>query len=166
MLGSQNIPTDYYISRQLQFLKDIGEFGNTLIMIMSRNGANPKVVPWNQLTSSDFSIMCLNLQRIISHPWINLGSRDLQHLSMRLDLSWKHTLPPLETRDLSRWYKVTLYSSLAHRNLSQRQDSHSFYTQFLIWYIQFWRAQELSHRIYQRYKSITYIRCKFCTVIR
>jgi len=34
--------TDYHIGRLLQFLKDINEFENTLIMVISDNGASPE----------------------------------------------------------------------------------------------------------------------------
>jgi arylsulfatase len=37
--------TDYHIGRLLQFLKDIGEFEDTLIMVISDNGASPEGGP-------------------------------------------------------------------------------------------------------------------------
>ncbi len=37
--------TDYYIGRLLQFLKDINEFDNTLIMVISDNGASAEGGP-------------------------------------------------------------------------------------------------------------------------
>ena len=46
--------TDYHIGRLLQFLKDIGEFENTLIMVISDNGASAEGGPLDQLTRSMF----------------------------------------------------------------------------------------------------------------
>ena len=46
--------TDYHIGRLLQFLKDIGEFENTLIMVISDNGASSEGGPTGSLNEMRF----------------------------------------------------------------------------------------------------------------
>jgi arylsulfatase A-like enzyme len=46
--------TDYHIGRLLQFLKDIGEFENTLIMLISDNGASSEGGPTGSLNEMSF----------------------------------------------------------------------------------------------------------------
>ncbi len=46
--------TDYHIGRLLQFLKDIGEFENTLIMVISDNGASAEGGPTGSINESRF----------------------------------------------------------------------------------------------------------------
>ncbi len=46
--------TDYHIGRLLQFLKDIGEFENTLIMVISDNGASSKGGPTGSIDEARF----------------------------------------------------------------------------------------------------------------
>ena len=46
--------TDYHIGRLLQFLKDIGEFENTLIMVISDNGASSEGGPTGSINKSRF----------------------------------------------------------------------------------------------------------------
>jgi arylsulfatase len=46
--------TDYHIGRLLQFLKDIGEFENTLIMVISDNGASSEGGPTGSIDESRF----------------------------------------------------------------------------------------------------------------
>lgn len=46
--------TDYHIGRLLQFLKDIGEFENTLIMVISDNGASAEGGPTGSINESMF----------------------------------------------------------------------------------------------------------------
>ncbi len=46
--------TDYHIGRLLQFLKDIGEFENTLIMVISDNGASSEGGPTGSINENKF----------------------------------------------------------------------------------------------------------------
>jgi arylsulfatase len=46
--------TDHHIGRLLQFLKDIGEFENTLIMVISDNGASSEGGPMGSINESRF----------------------------------------------------------------------------------------------------------------
>ncbi|AKB24804.1 Arylsulfatase [Methanosarcina sp. MTP4] len=46
--------TDYHIGRLLQFLKDIGEFDNTLIMVISDNGASSEGGPTGSVNENLF----------------------------------------------------------------------------------------------------------------
>jgi arylsulfatase len=46
--------TDYYIGRLLQFLKDVDEFENTLIMVISDNGASAEGGPTGPINESRF----------------------------------------------------------------------------------------------------------------
>jgi arylsulfatase A-like enzyme len=46
--------TDYYIGQLIQFLKDLGEYDNTLIMVISDNGASPEGGPTGSVNENKF----------------------------------------------------------------------------------------------------------------
>ena len=94
--------TDYHIGRLLQFLKDIGEFENTLIMVISDNGASPEGGPMGSIDESRiFNNVPESLEKNLA-ALDKLGSPETYN---HYAWGWKHTLPSLETRNISRRYQ-------------------------------------------------------------
>ena len=93
--------TDYHFGRILEFLKEIGELDNTLIMVISDNGASSEGGPVGSLNEMFFFNNVKesfedNLKMIDKLG----GVETLQPLRLGLDQRRQHALPPLEARDL------------------------------------------------------------------
>lgn len=83
---------DYHVGRVIKFLKDIGEYNNTLIIIMSDNGPNPwTTADYPDNRSSQFLKEFNNSLHNIGHPgsaaaygmgWALAGSGPLSYFKM------------------------------------------------------------------------------------
>ena len=93
--------TDYHFGRILEFLKEIGELDNTLIMVISDNGASSEGGPVGSLNEMCFFNNVHGDARGQPQADRQAGRRGgLQPLRLGLDQRRQHALPPLEARDL------------------------------------------------------------------
>ena len=117
--------TDYHIGRLLDCLKDIGEFDNTLIMVISDNGASPQGGPTGTTNETQFFN---NAQESLEESLDEAGQAgragDLQPLPLGLGVGGQHALPPLATRDLSRRHERPLHRPLATGHPGQGRNPH------------------------------------------
>ena len=95
--------TDHQIGRLLEFLTKLGELDNTLIMVISDNGASAEGGPGGTTNEAQFFN---NAQEPIEESLARIdeigGPHHLQPLPVGLDLGGQHPVPPLEARDLPR----------------------------------------------------------------
>ncbi len=107
--------TDYHIGRMLDYLKSIGEFDNTLILVISDHHQRNPVLQ----------------QRAGNAPGepgeAGQAGRagDFQPLRLGLDLGGQYPLPSLEARDLSRRYQRSVHRPLAQWHQSEGRDPHA-----------------------------------------
>ena len=93
--------TDYHFGRILEFLEEIGELDNTLIIVISDNGASSEGGPVGSLNEMCFFNNVAEIARGQPQDDRQAGRRrDLQPLRLGLDQRRQHALPPLEARDL------------------------------------------------------------------
>ncbi len=119
--------TDYHIGRLLNFLKTIGEFDNTLIMVLSDNGASAEGGPQGSINESlFFNNVPEDLADNIKMLDKNRRPRNLQPLPLGLDLGGQHAFSSLETRDLPRRHKRPLHCSLVQRHPSKRANPNQY----------------------------------------
>jgi arylsulfatase A-like enzyme len=114
--------TDHHFGRIIDFLREIGELDNTLIMVISDNGASSEGGPVGSLNEMFFfnnvkESLEDNLKMIDK-----LGGVDTQPLCLGLDQCWQHTLPPLEARDLPGWHHRSVHRFVAQGHPGARRD--------------------------------------------
>ena len=89
--------TDHHIGRLLDFLKQIGEFDNTLIMVLSDNGASSEGGPEGSVNENLFfnnvpESLEANLRALDELG----GPNHFQSLCLGLDLGRQYAFPTLE----------------------------------------------------------------------
>ena len=116
--------TDYHIGRLLVVLKSIGELDNTLIMLISDNGASAEGGPHGSVNENKFfnnvpDSLEENLQkdRRAGRPG------DFQPLSLGLGVCGQHALPALEARDLPRRRQRPVHRPLAEGHQGQGRSA-------------------------------------------
>ena len=118
--------TDFHIGRLFDFLKKIGEFDNTLIMVISDNGASAEGGPTGSVNESNFFN---NVPESVEENLKALddlgGPEYFNHYRLGLDLGRQHPLPPLEARDLSRRHQRSLHRSLPQWHPGQGGGAHA-----------------------------------------
>ena len=113
---------DHHFGRILDTLEQIGELDNTLIMVISDNGASAEGGPTGSFNEMLFFNMVPesleeNLARIDE-----LGGADaVQPLPVGLDLGRQHAVPALEARDLPRRHHRPVRRRLAGRDRGPRR---------------------------------------------
>ncbi len=108
--------TDHYIGELIAFLKDIGEYENTLIMVISDNGASAEGGPTR--LGQRGQVLQQRARRPGAEPRRHRRHRRaeiLQPLSVGLDPRRQHAVPALEARDLSRRRRPIRSSSAGPR---------------------------------------------------
>ena len=116
---------DHYIGELIQFLKDLGEYENTLIMVISDNGASAEGGPTRLGQREQV------LQQRAGQPGAEPGgdrrhrrTEVLQSLPVGLDPRGQHAVPPLEARDLSRRRQRPVPRLLAQGDEGARRGPH------------------------------------------
>jgi arylsulfatase A-like enzyme len=118
--------TDHRIGRLLDFLREIGEFDNTMIMVLSDNGASSEGGPSGSINENKFfNFVPESLEQNLAAIDDLGGPQVLQPLPLGLDLGRQHPVPALEARDLPGRYQRPLHRSLAVRHPDQGRGSQS-----------------------------------------
>ena len=113
--------TDHYIGELIAFLKEIGEYENTLIMVISDNGASAEGGPNGSVNEGKFfNNVPDDLRAEPGRHRRHRRAEVLQPLSVGLDPRRQHAVPALEARDLSR-RRVGSRSSSAGPRASRRR---------------------------------------------
>ena len=108
--------TDHYIGELIAFLKEIGEYENTLIMVISDNGASAEGGPNGSVNEGKFfNNVPDDLQAEPRRDRRHRRTEVLQSLSVGLDPRRQHAVPALEARDLSRRHRPIRSSSAGPR---------------------------------------------------
>jgi len=92
--------TDHHFGRVVRFLEEIGELENTLIVVISDNGASSEGGPVGSLNEMCFFNNVAESWRTMSRTSISWRNRVFQPLCMGLDQCRQHALQKMETRDL------------------------------------------------------------------
>ena len=95
--------TDHHIGRLIEFLRTIGQLDNTLIMVVSDNGASAEGGVTGTTNEAEFFNNCPGPVR--GQPEGHRRARRpqaLQPLPVGLDLRREHAVPSVEARDLPR----------------------------------------------------------------
>ena len=109
--------TDHHIGRVLDFLEQIGELDNTIIVAISDNGASAEGGPHGSLNEANFfnrvpETVEENLARIDELG----GPHDVQPLPVRLDVGRQHAVPALEARGARGRRRRSVHRPLAGRH--------------------------------------------------
>ena len=95
--------TDHHIGRLMDFLKETGEFDNTLIMVVSDNGASAEGGPTGTTNELQFFNNAPESLEESLAKIDELGGPDhLQPLPVGLDLGGQHAVPAVEAGDVPR----------------------------------------------------------------
>ena len=123
--------TDHHIGRLIEFLRSIGQLDNTLIMVISDNGASAEGGVTGTTNEAQFFNNCpepvedsLEADRRAGRP------QALQSLPVGLDLRREHALPPLEARDLPGRRPATR-SSCTGRRITARGEIRTQYAHII-----------------------------------
>ncbi len=120
--------TDFHMGRLFDFLKSLGEFDNTLIMLISDNGASSEGGPTGSVNENLFFNQREGRSADQPGPHRRAGRpHHLQPLSLGLDLGGQHALPPLEARDLPRRDQRSLHRALPQRYSKARGEVRTQY---------------------------------------
>ena len=118
--------TDHHIGRLLDHLESIGELENTLIMVISDNGASAEGGPTGTTNEAQFFN---NAQAAVrGQPRRDRGDRRaevLQPLPVGLDVGGQHAVPALEARDLPRRRVRPIHRVLAEGHRRQGRGARA-----------------------------------------
>ena len=93
--------TDHHLGRVLDFLKETGQFDNTLIMLVSDNGASAEGGVHGTTNELQFFNNAPETLEESLRSIDELGGPDtFNHYPVGLDLGGQHAVPPLEAGDL------------------------------------------------------------------
>ncbi len=118
--------TDHYIGELIQFLKDLGEYENTLIMLISDNGASAEGGPTGSVNEVPLLQQCPGHGRGRAEAnRRNRRAEDVQSLPVGLDVGRQYALPPLEARDLPGRHQRSVHRLLAQGHQGARRGAHA-----------------------------------------
>ena len=120
--------TDHYIGELIAFLKEMGEYENTLIMVISDNGASAEGGP--QRLGQRGQVLQQRARRPAAEPGRDRRHRRtevLQPLPLGLDPRRQHAVPALEARDLPRRHRRTPSSSRWPKGIKAKGEIRSQY---------------------------------------
>ena len=117
---------DHHFGRLIAFLKAIGQFDNTLIMLVSDNGASAEGGPTRLVQREQVLQQRAGLAGREPEEDRRTGRPDdLQSLLLGLDLRRQYAVPPLEARDLSRRHQRPVHRPLAQGHQGQGRNPHA-----------------------------------------
>ena len=112
--------TDHQIGRLLEFLQRQGELENTLIMVISDNGASAEGGPTGTTNEAQFFNNAPEpLEESLKLIDEIGGPKHVQPLPVGLDVGRQHAVPPLEARDLPRRLDRPVHRLLAEGDQGQ-----------------------------------------------
>ena len=117
--------TDHQLGRLLDFLREQGELDNTLIMVISDNGASAEGGPTGTTNEAQFFN---NAQEPLEES-LEADRRDrrpqaLQPLPVGLDVGGQHAVPAVEAGDLPRRLDRPVHRLLAEGDQGQGRGPH------------------------------------------
>ena len=113
--------TDQQLGRILDFLKETGQLDNTLIMVVSDNGASAEGGPTGTTNELQFFNNAPEPLEDSIRAIDELGGPDdLQPLPVGLDLGREHAVPAVEAGDLPRRLQRPVPGALAERHPGPR----------------------------------------------
>ena len=118
--------TDYHYGRLFNFLKTMGEWDNTLIMLISDNGASCRRRP--DRIGQRKQVLQQRAGLAGTEPGDDRRAgrpEDLQSLCLGLDVCRQHAVPPLEARDLSRRHQRSVHCPLAEGDQGEGRNAHA-----------------------------------------
>jgi hypothetical protein len=119
--------TDHHFGRILDFLREIGELDNTLIILISDNGASSEGGPVGSLNEMFFfNNVKESLEDNLEDDRQAGRRRDPQPLRLGLDQRRQHALPPLEARDLPGRHHRPVHRVVAQGHPGPRRDSPQY----------------------------------------
>ena len=113
--------TDHHIGRLMDFLEEIGELDNTIVMLVSDNGASAEGGPTG--TTNELQFFNNAPEPLAGQRQRDRRARrpdDVQPLPVGMDMGGKHAVSPLEARDLPRRSVRPVSGALAERDQSPR----------------------------------------------
>ena len=117
--------TDHQIRRLVEYLREIGELDNTLIMVVSDNGASAEGGVTGTTNEAQFFNNAPRAAR--GQPQGDRRPRrpgHVQPLSVGLELGRQHAVPALEEGDLPRRCQRSVPRPLAPRHQGTRRSAH------------------------------------------
>ena len=117
--------TDHHFGRVLDFLEEIGELDNTLVMVVSDNGASSEGGPLGSVNEMFFFNNMAETPRGEPGPDRRAGrAHGLQPLPVGLDQRRQHAVPTVEARDVPRGRERPLRPVLAPGGRGAGRDPH------------------------------------------
>ena len=115
--------TDHQIGRVLDFLDDLGQLDNTIVMVISDNGASAEGGPHGSVNENKFfnnvpDDLAAEPRRPRRPRWPEV----LQPLPVGLDVRGQHAVPAVEARDLPRRRFRRVHRALAQGHQGQGRD--------------------------------------------
>ncbi len=108
--------TDHYLGELIEFLKELGEYDNTLIMLVSDNGSSAEGGPTGSINECRFfNNVADTVEDGLAHIDDIGGPVGVQSLPLGLDQRRQHTVPAVEARDVPRRRHRSVHRVLATR---------------------------------------------------
>ena len=118
--------TDHHLGRLLDFLRERGELDNTIVMVISDNGASAEGGPTGTTNEAQFfNNAPESLEDSLALIDEIGGPKHLQPLPVGLDLGGQHTVPALEAGDLSGRRLGPVHRALAQGDQGQGRGPHA-----------------------------------------
>ena len=114
--------TDHHLGRLLDFLREQGVLDNTIVMVISDNGASAEGGPGGTTNEAQFFN---NAQETLEESLAVIdeigGPEHFNHYPVGLDVGRQHAVPALEARDLPRRLHGPVHRLLARRDQGARR---------------------------------------------
>ena len=117
--------TDHHLGRLLDFLRARGDLDNTIVMVVSDNGASAEGGPTGTTNEAQFFNNAPGVPR--GQPRAHRRDRwpdDLQPLPVGLDVGRQHAVPAVEAGDLPGWRLRPVHRLLAAGHRGQGRGPH------------------------------------------
>ena len=106
--------TDHYLGELIEFLKELGEYDNTLIMLISDNGSSAEGGPTGSVNECRFfNNVADTVEDGLAHIDEIGGPTRLQPLPLGLDECRQHAVSAMETRNVPRRDDRSVHRELA-----------------------------------------------------
>ena len=117
--------TDHHLGRLLDYLRAQGVLDNTIVMVISDNGASAEGGPAGTTNEAQFFN---NAQETLEESLAVIdkigGPEHFNHYPVGLDLRRQHPVPALEARDVSGRLHRPVHRVLAQGRQGARRDPH------------------------------------------
>ncbi len=118
--------TDHHIGRLIEFLRTIGQLDNTLIMVVSDNGASAEGGVTGTTNEAQFFNNCPGPVEDSLKVIDELGGpKHFNHYPWGWTFAGQHAVPPLEARDLPRRLERPVHRALAGADQGPRRGAHA-----------------------------------------